>query len=92
MNDDDEGLDEEALIQRALMLSMAENQQKPAETPAATGEQPASTDNQFKDLLQNNDFLMDIAKDLGIEGLGDDEEESKKKEAEQKKKEEEDKK
>lgn len=51
--------------------------------------------NQFADLLQNNDFLMDIAKDLGIDNIEDtinEVQKAEKEEKEKKKKEEEDKK
>ena len=56
------------------------------QTEGAAGQ---STQQEFKDLLHDNEFLQDIAKDLGIEiGSVD----QAKKDEEQKKKEEEDKK
>lgn len=65
--DEDEGLDEEAILQRALMLSVAESQPKPDATQQPASEQQQQ--NEFKDLLQNNDFMMDIAKELGIDSI-----------------------
>ena len=86
---EEEALDEEAILQRALMLSVAEPQptDKPQDSTTA-----AQNKNEFKDFLQDNDFIMSIAKDLGIDNIQDDDEASKKKLEEQKKKEEEDKK
>lgn len=72
-------MDEEAILQRALMLSTQEAAQpKP---------QAAAAENEMKDLLQDNEFLQDIAKDLGIELPGEEKtDEQKKKEEEDKKK------
>ena len=79
--------DEEAILQRALQMSIKEG----AQEQAATIGQAAQPN--IKDLLQDNEFLQDIAKDLGIDNIDTIiQDESKKKEEEKKKKEEEDKK
>ena len=87
---EEEVLDEEAILQRALMLSVAEPQ--PTDKPQDPTIAAAQNKNEFKDFLQDNDFIMSIAKDLGIDNIQNDDEATKKKQEEQKKKEEEDKK
>ena len=90
--------DEEAILQRALQMSINEAQKTVAQaaSDATSGGAPAQTAQQqqqeFKDLLQDNDFLKDIAKDLGIDGIDGIISDAIKKDEEQKKKEEEDKK
>jgi len=75
-DDDDEDLDEEAILQRALMLSQVDPTPQGGagaaqETPGAT--QKADAANDMKELLKDNEFMQDIAKDLGIDfgDLGD---------------------
>jgi hypothetical protein len=90
--------DEEAILQRALQMSINEAQKTVAQaaSDATSRGEPAQTAQQqqqeFKDLLQDNDFLKDIAKDLGIDGIDGIISDAIKKDEEQKKKEEEDKK
>lgn len=60
--DEHEEEDEEAVLQRALMMSLPKEQQANV-TPAPNQQQ------EFKDLLQDNAFLQDIAKDLGIDNI-----------------------
>ena len=74
----EEALDEDEILQRALQLSVAEG----AEAAKPTEPEPAQQAN-INELLQDNDFIKDIAMDLGI----DIDEDPAKKEEEQKKKE-----
>ena len=85
---EDEDLDEEAILQRALLLSKAEGEA--AATQGAAEIKAAEQQNEFKYLLKDNEFIKDIAKELGIEGMEDLQDQPKT--DEQKKKEEEDKK
>lgn len=98
--DDAEDEDEEAVLQRALMMSTADNQMVTAGGPtpgAPVVQNPLDQQQEFKNLLQDNEFLQDIAKDLGIDNIdgilgGGASDQAKKEEDEKKKKEEEDKK
>lgn len=72
--EDVEELDEEAILQRALMLSTQDaagaNQATPSggagqETAGAAAKVDAAND--MKELLKDNEFMQDIAKDLGID-------------------------
>ena len=94
--DDAEDEDEEALLQRALKMS--ENQQVTAGGPtpgAPVVQNPPNQQQEFKNLLQDNEFLKDLAGELGIDNIdsiigGGASDQAKK--DEEKKKEEEDKK
>lgn len=74
-DEDVEELDEEDILQRALMLSTQDavggaNHATPRggagqETAGATAKVDAAND--MKELLKDNEFMQDIAKDLGID-------------------------